>query len=413
MGKSVYDVLHSRYKLHRRLKPLQEQLAQAILASGKIRLDAETESNFVRLLLPAERINITFTMREINDPALQKKSYIRLFDLLARRHDEKTTLSLTSHYLAKVKEDMGRRHPVGSKVELMMARALVCCNAYPVIRLLHLEGAEIYISFGHSVGDVMDVARWQEVGENSGLQAVGGGENAVYVSCGGHPFLSKDEQRHSGDGHAALARFMIIAAQETGHNGDMIRGEDGRWVGRHSAINWGCAPSQEAGEGRLADLARTQQLFEQCQRLGMDRIAKWEHALKFYRGLKLRNWRWAVALLCSHAGWLVFKLLLRSRGLQSLAKLQRDPYPCTLLNSFFPDMLVNLEPVAEVYRRKNPKEEEAIACIEALARVPQQVVKWGHAAVRFCTPRLYELYYVDVVSSCDEAALRFAGRHKN
>ena len=78
-----------------------------------------------------------------------------------------------------------------------------------------------------------------------------------------------------------------------------------------------------------------------------------------------------------------------------------------LLKVFFPDMLFNLTPVAEVYRRKDPNEEEAIVCIEAVARVPQQVVKWGHEAVRASTPALYALYYGEIVPACDAAAIRY------
>jgi hypothetical protein len=265
MYKTVYDVVHRRYRLHRPLPKAQERLAQAINASGKIRLDANTESNFVRLLLPGERINMTFTRREIGDVKLYAKSYERLLAAFSRNHDTQKAQTLTRQAMEKVKEDLKRRHPVSAKTELMMARALVCCNAYPVIHLLHLEGAEIYISFGHSVGDVMDVARWEEMGSNSGLQAVGGGENAVYVSCGGHPFLSEEEWRHTGDGPASLARFLIIAAQETGHNGDMLRDEHGRWAGRLSALNWQQEPAPKVGRGRLTDIGRNANTGGNCQ----------------------------------------------------------------------------------------------------------------------------------------------------
>jgi hypothetical protein len=56
-------------------------------------------------------------------------------------------------------------------------------------------------------------------------------------------------------------------------------------------------------------------------------------------------------------------------------------------------MAFNLAPEAEVYRNPDPLVEEAIAVIEAVARVPQQVHKWGHAAVKAAWPNLYDFYY--------------------
>ncbi len=406
MHKSVYDVTYIKYRLQRKLPAEQEALAQAILASGKMRLDADTESNFVRLLLPKERIDLTFTLREITTAKLRATSQARLLAILSGRLDAKAAEARVAECMEIIKQDINKRHPVAPQTELMMARALVACNALPVISLIHREGAEIFISFGQSVGEVMDVARWEQMGENSGLQAVGGGENAVYVSCGGHPFLEEKEFRHSGDGSAALARFMIIAAQETGHNGDMIRDANGKWTGRYSAEGWQRAPSQKSGAGRIFDVATCEFVWSECRRLGLNRIAQWERNLQFYRKVKVRSWRRTLTWISSKGGWLVFKMLLKKRSRATLPRLQRDAYPCMLLQTFFPDMLANLDPQADVYKRKDPKEEEAIACIEAVARVPQQVVKWGHQAVRITTPKLYDFYYNEIVPACEQALTR-------
>ena len=406
MTVNLYDVLYAPPKLHKKLKKPQERLAQALVAAGRLRLDADNESNFIRLLLPQEAVNLTFSYRELYEPALVTRSRDTLLRAFSKRHDTSKATAMASYYFDQLRAAIRKKSPVQPRTELMVARALVLCNALPVIRLIHAEGAEIFISFGHSVGDVMDIARWQQVGENSGLQAAGGGENAIYVSCGGHPLLDDDERTYSSDGFPALARLMIIAAQETGHNGDMIRTSHGRWAGRHSAINWGDAPSAKAGNGRKADIARLHQLYRLCQRMGMQPMMEWERHLKFYRTNKLFNMRRLLAWLASKLGWQLFKLLLAFRGAGNVASLQRDPYPATLLSRFFPDMLFNVAPIADVYRRANPTEEEAIACIEAVARVPQQVVKWGHRAVQFCTPSLYALYYQEIVPACERALMR-------
>lgn len=409
MSSSVYDVLYARPKLHKKLHRAAEDLALAIVESGKLRIDAGHEVNFVRLLVPAQQLNMTFTLRELNDPELAKAAQARLQRRLSLRNNPQKAEEFFRQYWDKARADGAKRNPVSAQVELMVARALVLCNALAVMRLLHLEGAEFFISFGQSVGDVMDIARWQEVGDNSGLQAVGGGENAVYVSAGGHPFLEDDERTWTSDGFPALARLMIIAAQETGHNGDMRRNANGEWVGRYSSEGWSRAPSKQAGDGRRADIARTEKLYDCCRSMGLMLLVRWERHLRFYREQKLRNWRRAVSWLLAKLGWQLFKLALRCRNMRGLGKLQRDKYPATLLNTFFPDMLANLTPMADVYRRKNPLEEEAIACIEAVARVPQQVVKWGHDAVRCCTPKLHRFYYTQIVLACAREVKRRLG----
>jgi len=63
------------------------------------------------------------------------------------------------------------------------------------------------------------------------------------------------------------------------------------------------------------------------------------------------------------------------------------------------DMAFNLEPKADVYSSPDKRIEEAIACVEALARVPQQANKWGHKNTRFFWRNLYMFYYNSVIPS--------------
>jgi hypothetical protein len=238
------------------------------------------------------------------------------------------------------------------------------------------------------------------------MQAVGGGENAVYISCGGNPFLEGDARRHSGDGFAALARFMVIAAQETGHNADMIRADRGKHVGRYSAEGWNKAPSAKAGAGRKKDMRNVQAWQDTAKACGLERLCKWERQIKFYVDLKLRHPRRTFAWILSAIGWRVFLLRMRSKGMPEIGTLGKAPLRALHARTFLQDMAFNLSPVADVYKRNNPQEEEAIATIEAVARVPQQVVKWGHDAVRASIPSLYALYYDDIVPACVKACAR-------
>jgi hypothetical protein len=77
------------------------------------------------------------------------------------------------------------------------------------------------------------------------------------------------------------------------------------------------------------------------------------------------------------------------------------------------DMRFNLAPKADAYSRDNPVEEEAIACIEALARVPQQMNKWGHKATRVLMPNLYKIYYTQVIPACIKSYQVLSGRKYN
>ncbi len=62
--------------------------------------------------------------------------------------------------------------------------------------------------------------------------------------------------------------------------------------------------------------------------------------------------------------------------------------------------MFNLAPVADVYSSDDKNIETAIACIEALARVPQQVNKWGHGATFYLWRNLYKFYYHKVIPGC-------------
>lgn len=70
------------------------------------------------------------------------------------------------------------------------------------------------------------------------------------------------------------------------------------------------------------------------------------------------------------------------------------------IEAFLADMAFNLAPDADVYRHPDPQVEEAIAVIEAVARVPQQEHKWGREAVAAAWPSLHAFYYGTVISAC-------------
>jgi len=63
-----------------------------------------------------------------------------------------------------------------------------------------------------------------------------------------------------------------------------------------------------------------------------------------------------------------------------------------MIKTMILDMQSNLSPTADVYKRTDPEAKEAIACVEALARVPQQVMKWGYLTTKSTMHDLYKIY---------------------
>ena len=90
---------------------------------------------------------------------------------------------------------------------------------------------------------------------------------------------------------------------------------------------------------------------------------------------------------------------------------KKEEYMGSHLAMAIADMKFNLAPEADAYVGRNPRETEAIACVEALARVPQQVIKWGHETTRFMMPCLYEIYYKQVIPACYKAFYDRTGKH--
>jgi hypothetical protein len=296
-----------------------------------------------------------------------------------------------------LRAEMKKARGIDAEKELRVAR-LVVQSAHPVvIATLLREGAEMFVSYSHNVGDLMAVHFWHDShSEASGLQTSSDIGSAVYVSCGGDPFFEGDpkHKRFTTDGYPSLARMIVIGGQELGHFADLRRHPQHGIVGRFSAHLDGLRPTSACKHARDGDIATVQALYSNTLRRGLTPLLRAEKRVKFYARFKYSPpWFFAQAwrLLC----WVRFTLQKSSlpRYVRTTPKLMCGEFYETMLS----DMAFNLAPEADAYRRNNPTAEEAIACIEALARVPQQVHKWGHAATRTCTPRLYDYYYGTVI----------------
>jgi Protein of unknown function (DUF2748). len=264
--------------------------------------------------------------------------------------------------------------------ELELARLLVQAAHPAVVELALREGVSIYVSYSHEVADLMAMHFWECWGQSGGLQSISGDGAAVYVSCGGNPFITDETHKtFTTDGFGALARLMVIAAQEFGHYADLLRHASGRIVSRHSASLMPLRAKAAYGDARQKDMQRVAALEAHFAAGSLAELARREQRLAFF--VQHRPHSLARAL-CGLRVWALQRKLRRGGGADSLPAIfpprleggsgfAQDVLAC------LSDMAFNLAPMADAYRRDDAAEEDAIATIEALARVPQHVIKWG------------------------------------
>jgi Protein of unknown function (DUF2748) len=232
------------------------------------------------------------------------------------------------------------------------------------------------------------------------MQSSDGEKAAVYVSCGGNPFGETSlEYPQYGDGWPAIARLQIIAAQELGHYADMIRDQYFRHIDRHSADIMGRRAKPKVLQARRSDVKTSKNFLSNLEQHGIQTLIKHESDIKFFRKNKIYNLKYLYHLTISYYYRTKILNAVKNSELSFIRKFSRDSYLGLMLKALQEDMLFNLTPQADVYKREDKEEEEAIACIEALARVPQQVIKWGHLPTKHFMEQLYHVYYSEVIPS--------------
>lgn len=373
-----------------------EQLAQLLIKSGKLRIDTDTACNFARFSDPKFNISAMISKEEITDPSLTEQTNQLLRSLY------KTDLS--DQRIAAIYDDLKKQinklQPVSQAITEKLARIFVQAAHPIVIRWLLWDKVQVFITYSHSIGDVMDVIDWQRSGSNSGMQSTDGKNVAIFVSCGGNPFAKNNEQHPTyGDGWAAVARLQIVAGQEIGHFADIKRDTQGRQITRHSANFSGTKPTPHVRKARIDDIAHCRALLKQLLDKGMGKLIQHEEKVKFYNKNNIGGLRvyWAKCLSYFYKNKL---LSYASRNkLYFIKRFAKDKYMGLMIRAMIEDMLFNLAPVADVYKHPDPEVEETIACIEALARVPQQVMKWGYLTTMETMVGLYKVYYNEVIPS--------------
>ena len=267
---NVYHILHHPPALEAEDMFVElEELAARLVASGRLRIDAGPKRNFVRYTDPYENIDMVFSERELTDPELLKGTEKAIgYTMITRLTSHKLQHKIHQE-IERLRDELSRAIKVEPELEMQLARTLTQSTHPIVLELALLEEIEIFISYSHNIGDLVNIEHWQSWGVNSGLQSTDGRESAVFVSCGGNPLAQVENNEHHGDGFPALARMMVIAAQELGHYADLIRDPQGRKIARHSADLGARRARPQVQEARATDIRATDHIAQTLDRCGI------------------------------------------------------------------------------------------------------------------------------------------------
>lgn len=367
-----------------------EELAQTLAASGLMRVDTNGKCNFARWVDPSKNVSLMISKQQL-EGALLETTKARLKKVYGNDAKVNSVIANCNGQIAKHIE-------VEPELLMKLARLLVQSTHSIVMHWLLMEKVEIFVSYSYDIGDMMDVMTWKHSGSNSGMQSTDGKSVAVYTSAGGNPFGDTDpEIRIYGDGWPAIARMQIVVAQEFGHYSDIKRDDFGRQIGRHSA-NFACTKATpRVKAGRVNDIKRCNEILAYLMERGMSQLIEHETALRFYRKNKLHNLKtlYHTIVISFYERKLV--KLATTPELLFVKRFKQEQYMGLMIQAMVEDMKFNLAPVADVYARDDKEEEIAIACVEAIARVPQQCVKWGHITTSVMMGNLYDIYYNEVI----------------
>ena len=392
-----------------------EEIANQLVNSGLLRIDADPMQNFTRFSLPSRNVNINFSKREIYDESLHERIYKSMGKAIKQSGYSGDLSKKVASEIEKLKSQLKKHLEVEPELEMQIARILVQ-SAHPVvIQMIMLEQVELFVSYGDNIGEVMDIVSWQQAGTNSGMQSTDGKNVAVFVSCGGNPLwldeeeteeekhrrqMFPDEEKTHGDGTPALARMMGIAGQETGHYSDIIHNQFGQQVGRYSANFGGTKANPKVNLARITDIKNINTYWSLLDKIGVEKLIEHEDKIQFYARNPDKGLGYLFRLFFLKIHQRIFIHRARRIHFYPINQLVKKKYLAHDLKALSGDMSFNLEPKADVYSSSNQDVEVAIACIEALARVPQQANKWGHKHANFFWRNLYRFYYDKVIPGC-------------
>lgn len=386
---NIYDRLYKTPLLEKKQIPKQlEYYAQKMVEYSLLRINADDRSNFVTFPVQGGTKFLTFTKRELFDEKFLTNT-IRLLRnnlTIEEKKNEEENINLKLFALqAKVKKYID----VPQDWEIKIAR-LLSQSCHPAIFKNLVESkTQVFVSFAHTISDLLSVKLWKSARHSQGLQNNGYSESGIFVSTGGHPFFNPSESKNEYDGFKALARLMVIAAQEIGHYAEIKYDNFGKVIGRFSADYNGV--NQECFAARNKDLQTTKAIIEKLKKLGVEKLYEYEKKVQIdfkYRKLS------PVTYLNSFIMWLKQNKFKNkcARNKLSFVKKLKSKFTAEETLICINDMLFNIEINSLSYKDENPEREKMIICAEALARVPQQEIKWGKKITGLFMQNLQKYY---------------------
>lgn len=388
-----------------------EELANQIVKSGRFRIDAGEKINFARLYVPHFDISMMFSKRELYDSQLLSRTKKIIGEQFSSTYRGAKLEQVVQKHINLMRQEIKKYIPVSLEEELKLARLVVQAAHPSVIMLVLLDNTEVFVSHAYNIGDMLDITSWRTCGTNSGMQSTNGRDAAIFISCGGDPLKENENPKAIyDDGWPAIARLLVIGGQEIGHYSDIKRDSRGRQISRYSADLGATRAKPHVKLARRQDIIYSKNLFYQLNQFGFTKWLKYTEQLKFFTDNKRTGWvKLKTRFLIWYYGFSV-KRKAKKSDLSFIKKFYIEQYPAIMIKAIFEDMLFNLAPQADVYKRENLEEEEAIACVEALARVPQQVNKWGRRTVKVLMRDLYKIYYKEVIPGCITAYQNMSGK---
>lgn len=374
----------------------QEFLAESMVKSGLLRVSAYEKCNFVILPLKGGNDFLSFSRRELYEENLLKRTYqkIKTHQTPMERNDEDES---PENKVAALKRKLARYQEVPEEQEIKLARLLVQAAHPVIIANMIYEGVNFYVSYDHTVSELLNVQLWQSSRYSSGLQSNDFRNSSVFVSCGGNPFFTSEESGNSNDGFNAMARLMIIAAQEIAHHADLIKNERMQNIGRSSANFYMNAPNPECEKARQKDIERLNRIIKKLEKIGVKKTFDRERLFRIqfkYRKLSLNTYR---LLLQKFLSQMIFRTRAKLNNLNFVGRIKNKSAIAEETLIIAGDMMFNLEPLSPAYKNEDENIEKAIMCAEALARIPQQEIKWGKYMVKTFTPNMQKFFYSRII----------------
>ncbi len=386
-----------------------ENLANLIVKEGLLRVSNDTKCNFIILPIAGGEEFVSFSKRELFDEKLLPRTYKTLKEkqLFYELDNEEES---PENKVLILRKKLSRFQDISEDEELKLARLLVQSAHPAIIANMIYEKVKFYISYSHTVSDLLNVQLWQSARYSSGLQANDFRYSSVFVSCGGNPFFDAKESGDENDGYNAIAKLIIIAAQEIAHHADIIKNNRGENIGRASTNIYMNAPNELCEIARQNDILRINKIINKLEKIGVKKVFDNERKFRIqykYRKFALYTYYLFLRKIISQ---LLFRLYAKIIGLNFVKKIKNKfavAEECLIIAG---DMLFNLEPQAQAYRNQNKNIEKAIMCAEALARIPQQEAKWGRALVRYFTPNLRKYFYESLLVEELKTYQRYYGK---